>query len=181
MRPRQVLVAALALSVCLGGVPASATAKTASGASYAKKIKKLLRDRLSTVALTSVSCPTRVRVRTGNVFWCRSRFYTGDRPNLRVRIDNRSGNFTVRPTTLPVRDHEDRLAMLLSRDNLTGYFTCPRNVRTRRGHQFTCSVEYTNGATGEFTLTQIGDGRVTQTYRRVSGDPEPAGDGPVQW
>lgn len=164
----------------MAGAPSHATAatKTAKGSAYAKKVKTLLRKRLSTNALTRVTCPKQVKVRTGYTFTCRSSFTSGDRPNLRVRIRNKSGNFTVTPTTLAMRDLEDRLALLLSNDNLTGDISCPASRTTKSGDRFTCSVTFTNGATGAFDCRQRGDGRVTETFRRVSGDPEPSANDP---
>lgn len=161
-----------------GVVPHAAAAKSASGSSYAKKIKTLLRARFSTNALSTVTCPKTVPIRTGRVFFCKSSWTSGDKPNLRVRIRNGSGNFTVAPTTVPMRDLEDRLALILSNDNLTGQITCPGSATTRKGHRFTCAVAFTNGATGAFDCTQTGDGRVTQRYRSVSGDPEPSANDP---
>lgn len=175
MDSHRVIAVASAFAV-LAVVPASpvqAATKTASGSSYAKKIKTLLRARLSTIELSSVTCPSKVTIKVGYTFTCKTKWGTGDRPNLRVRIRNRSGNFTVTPRTLPMRDLEDRLALVLSRDNLTGNITCPGSRTTKKGDSFTCAVAFTNGAVGEFECTQLGDGRVTESYRTISGDPEP--------
>lgn len=178
MVDRRFALALIACSAVVAAPAAAAPARTAKGSDYAKKVKKLLRARLSTDQLTIVKCPLRVKVRTGYTFTCSSSFTTGDRPNLRVRIRNKSGNFTVAPTTLAMRHLEDRLGILLSHDNLTGDITCPAARRTRRGDRFVCTVRFSNGATGEFTCTQIGDGRVTETYRTTSGDPEPSANDP---